>query len=376
MSSRTCPGCGARLADGVERCDLCGTPVGDDLDATSPSEEPGHDDIPEPRPGPVSEDSAADGNGVYCNACGWKNPAGANYCARCGSVLQSAGENPAAPAPGTRRVDKEDVAARSEEGPSDAGERDDGSMARHVALLIGIGVLVVVALYMITVISRQRVEPRAEAAAEAPADVRSAAVIEEYEAIPIGARFAPTVDSFRTVIAARDGAEAHSAWSELVDFLIDIGRIDRAAIEQQRLARQTEQVDAWRRAGNLLYDWMESVNNERKTDVALLTIEAYEKVLQERPDDLDARAGLGWAYQYDPQNPMEAIEQTNRVLEEDPDHLAGNYNRGVFLLRINRVEDAVAQFERVAELAAEDSPYARQARAWIRTIQEQQTASP
>src|SRR5690606_35307888 len=131
---------------------------------------------------------------------------------------------------------------------------------------------------------------------------------------------------------------------------LDIGRIDRAAIEQQRVAQETGGLEDWRRAGDLLFDWMETVTPERRTDVALLTIDAYERVLQQDPGDLDARADLGWAFQYDPQNPMRAIEHTNRVLEEDPDHLAANYNRGVFLLRINRIEDAIAQLERVKQL--------------------------
>jgi tetratricopeptide (TPR) repeat protein len=237
-------------------------------------------------------------------------------------------------------------------------------------------VLVVIALYMITVISKQRVGTNDIDRVAAPADIRSAAVIDEVESIPIGERFAPTVDSLRAVIAAGAGQDAYSTRRELVAYLIDIGRVDRAAIEQQRLAREIGQVNDWRRAGDLLYDWMESVNVERKTDVALLTIDAYERVLEEAPDDLDVRADLGWAYQYDPQNPMEAIQHTNQVLEQEPDHLAANYNRGVFLLRINRIEEAVMQFERVVELADEGSLYTRQARAWIRTIQEQQSAQP
>lgn len=360
MSTVICPECGARLAEGVDRCDLCGAPVG----SGEPADVPVRGDIPEPDAMSASED------GVYCNACGWRNPDGARYCSRCGAELQQVHE---AASPGAKPVDARDVEEATRARPAEDSPDEPGgtqSMGLQVGLLVGLAVLVVVALFMITIISKQRVETEAEAAVQAPADVRSGAVIDEYESIPIGDQFAPVVDSLRDVIAEREGDAAHTARRELVDLMIDIGRVDRAAIEQQRLARQTDEVDDWRRAGNLLFDWMESVNSERKTDVALLTIDAYRNVLEADPNDLDARADLGWAYQYDPQNPMEAIRNTNLVLEQDPDHLAANYNRGVFLLRINRARDAVAQFERVVELADSTSLYARQASAWIRTIEE------
>ncbi len=387
MSSLTCPECGARLAKGAERCDLCGSPV---ADASPLSDEPGNGDIPDPDTSraPTTEGGAGDaaGSGVYCTACGWRNPAAAKFCSRCGTELEqlptpspsdpSRAAGPAAPSSASPPPGTKPAAPDAPGEPGEASSESDpgkSSVGLHVAILVGLSVLVVIALYMITVISKQQADTNAESAVRTPADVRSRAVIEEYEAIPIGDRFAPVVDSLRSVMASAEGSAAYASHRELVEFLADVGRIDRAAIEQQRLARQTDDVDDWRRAGNLLRDWMESVNNERRTDVALIAIEAYENVLDEAPDDLDARADLGWAYQYDPQNPMEAIEQTNLVLEQDPDHLAANFNRGVFLLRINRIDDAVDQFERVGELAEADSPYAQRAASWIRTIREQES---
>lgn len=385
MSNHVCPECGARLTPGTERCDLCGSPLSNEDEAQATPEEVARDDIPDPG-------APAQSHGVYCNACGWENPSGANFCSRCGTALQQV--TPAFGS-GTRPVDAGTVSTSSRSGHDDrsgddeasgsgtsssgqevASPGEDTAMTRHVALLVGLAVLVVVALYLITVVSSQRSDSETATTAEAPADVRSAAVIDEYEAIPIGARYAPVVDSLRAEIGSGEGPQARDAHRELVAFLIDIGRIDRAAIEQQRLARATEGPADWQRAADLLYDWMESVNNDRKTDVALLAIQAFENVLAERPDDLDARARMAWAYQYDPQNPMQAIEQTNTVLEADPDHLAANYNRAVFLLRINRVEEAVAQFERVAELAEDGSIYDQRAEAWLQSVRRQQANAP
>lgn len=249
---------------------------------------------------------------------------------------------------------------------------NDGSLARHVTVLVGLAVLVVVALFMITVISKQRPTPPPDAASAAPAETRAASIIQEHEAIPIGERHQGRVDSLRTIVNSEDEVQSLEARKQLVEFFIEIGRIDRAAIEQMHLADVTQNPGDWKLAGNLFSDWMEMAEPESKPQIALLTIDAYKRVLEQQPDDLEARADLGWAYQYDPQNPMEAIRQTNLVLEEDADHLMANYNKGVFLMRINRLDQALEQFERVKTLAGTESPYYRQADMWIVTIRESQ----
>jgi hypothetical protein len=45
-----------------------------------------------------------------------------------------------------------------------------------------------------------------------------------------------------------------------------------------------------------------------------------------------------------------------------------NYNRAVFLTRINRLDEAKVQFERVKSLSGEGSLYFRRAEAWLDSI--------
>lgn len=409
MDYRICPECGARLSEDAGRCDLCGAAVPgpgepEESEDAGVSDTVQEDSVPSGIPEPSSEQASPEA-GVFCNECGWKNPPNARYCSRCGAKLQAleksgdrdnappasaSGDRTGAPPPppnapaggragGTREGEPAGPASSSFERkearpaaaatPSSSGA-SNGSVTWHVAVLVGLAVLVVVALYMITVVSKQRVAPSADEAVAAPAEARAALAIESFEAIPISDEYRGQVDSLQQVIADAGGQEAVEARGALVDFLIGIGRIDRAAIEQQRLARLADDPAHWKTAGNLLFDWMERVQAERKTEVALLTIDAYKQVLKHDPSDLDARADLGWAYQHDPQNPMEAIRQTNLVLEEDPEHLEANYNKAVFLMRINRLDQAREQFRRVKDIAGSESPYFRQAEMWIETIDE------
>lgn len=381
MKDRSCPECGARQSQGAERCDLCGSPLEvqdgplGDLDARAPSME---DDIPEPST-PVDLGREA----AICDACGATNPPGSNFCSRCGERIQQVGGG-AAGSPSSPRISAPAGAADSA-GPTfppspagsvasspSSGNESQRALTQRVGILIGLAVLVVVALYMVTIVSKQRAPTNGEAAVDAPAETRAASVIQERESVPIGEAYRGRVDSFQVVIEGAGVAESVDTRRQLVNFLVGIGRVDRAAIEQQRLARITDESADWKKAGNLLFDWMEMSEPASKRQVALLAIDAFKRVLEQRPDDLDARADLGWAYQYDPQNPMEAIRQTNLVLEESPEHLTANYNKGVFLLRINRLEDAAKQFERVKSIAGAESPYYRQSQMWIDTIRDSQ----
>lgn len=404
MTERSCPECGARLPLGAERCDLCGSPldasVGDSDTPTEPGSAGGADvtnerdaaggagipadpdlgnDIPEPST-PLGADPAS----VSCTTCDAVNPPEANFCSRCGARLSRPVEGggglpidaqpsspslPAAP-PGRPAAAVSPAGAPVVSSGDDDAHTSQRDLTRHVGILIGLAVLVVVALYLITIISKQPGPATSEAAVAAPAESRAASVIQRHEALPIGEAFRGRFDSLQAVIDEADVAGSVETRRRLVDFLIGIGRVDRAAIEQQRVARITGEAPDWKKAGNLLFDWMEMTEPDSKRMIALLVIDAYKEVLQLEPGDLDARADLGWAYQYDPQNPMEAIRQTNLVLEESPEHITANYNKGVFLMRINRLDDAADQFERVKKIAGSESPYHRQAQMWIDTIRD------
>ena len=348
MSVPVCPGCGAKLAAGAERCDLCGSPISAGIGLETPP--------PSVSDAPASPLSSAED--AFCNQCGWKNPLGARFCSQCGSALQvtpsGTTKSPSMPP---------DVASNAE-----VHGAESSSISRHVALLVGLAVLVVVALYLVTVVSKQRIPADATASTEAPADVRSAPVIDSHEALPIDPVFASMVDSLEMAAGNADGEAAHEARRTLSDYFLKIGRVDRAAIEQRRIATGSETLADWHRAADLFFDWMEITEDEEKTDIALLTIDALKNVLEKDADNIDARAKLGWAYQFDPSNPMEAIQQTNKALEQDPDHLMANYNRAVFLTRINRLDEATAQFERVKGLSEAGSLYFRRAEGWLESI--------
>ena len=67
---------------------------------------------------------------------------------------------------------------------------------------------------------------------------------------------------------------------------------------------------------------------------------------------------------------MMAIQETNRVLEQDSLHIQANFNRGVMLANINRIDQAVDQFEKVKRIIGDESnPIYQRADQAIESVQ-------
>jgi tetratricopeptide (TPR) repeat protein len=137
-------------------------------------------------------------------------------------------------------------------------------------------------------------------------------------------------------------------------------------------------VEDRRRAANLLYKWMRQVEQQgdraKVADVARHVAEAYAAVVEQRPQDLDARTRMGEAYLLT-NNPMRGIRAINQVLEDDSTFVPARFQKGLALLQINRLDQAVRQFERVMEYASQDDPFYRQARRAIEVIRKRTESS-
>jgi tetratricopeptide (TPR) repeat protein len=79
-------------------------------------------------------------------------------------------------------------------------------------------------------------------------------------------------------------------------------------------------------------------------------LQELERTVAERPNDLDARVRLAYAYQQNSLN-REALKQYRQVLSADPNNLAALYNTGVIQLQTGKKGAAEKSLTRVLELA-------------------------
>ena len=381
--NKTCLECGARLAVEAEQCDLCGSPVESaeamaaaaqaEMTAEPLTPSPDEEAADHPLAFPPPSDRLAVPKQVYCNQCGWQNPVGARYCSMCGTPLQEVDPSrlPAAPPPATvpAKASIPHVPVETSEDASAAAARDaqakveHRAVSRQVGIIVGAGVLLVVALFLVTAVSKTRpVAPPAQAAQTTPSGVEPGALP------PLASQIAGQAEALEAEIAPLSGEARIAKQRELIALLFDAGRLDRAALEQQKIAQATETPNDWKRAGDLFYDWMDPLEGAEKAQVAGQVIDAYQRVLAVDPDNIDVRTDLATAY-LSSNNPMQGVAEIKRVLAVDPNHLHARFNYGIMLAMIGRSELAIEQFERVKGLVDETSSYSQQADDAIRAIQ-------
>lgn len=410
-NQQTCPSCGARIPDEMDRCELCGTPADTASEPSGDVEEElpdgGSKDVSR-TPGTASDREQEGGRPVFCNQCGWENPGGARYCSQCGSELQdlepeTRGARPVSadlPA-GEDRDPDEDKESEEETAPEDeSGEQV--AMGRQIGLVVGGALVVILIFFGVTQWSAQYEwsseseggTPESQAAAQgrtppsaaggqrpmsggnsqgrgAPTDLR---VLVEQSGDSLAGSMAEQVDSLEALVEKASGTEKRQRQAELVNLLIGAGQPGRAAIVQREIAEATGTVEARRRMADLLYRWMQKFQQQGQRqqvfEVARHAAEAYAAVSKERPDDLDARTRMGESYLLT-NNPMRGIQAINKVLEDDSTFVPARFQKGLALLQINRVDQAIQQFEKVRQFAEEGSPFYRQADRALRVIEEQ-----
>lgn len=410
MSSElgTCPGCGARVEPDDERCDLCGTPV----EANEASAESDDDSSGDQEPA-GEMDSRADQRSieeggvdhVYCYQCGWENPVEANYCSQCGQQLQDV--DAGSEGPEVRSVDADlpqgSSSAEDVDGDAVPGREEGADVGKRVLGVVGVAVLLVVGFFFVTQWSQQRqwtdespgegsssameqssrsptgdqqatgeggrsATPRSS---EGPADLRG--LVDDLSG-PIDGPVADRIDSVRTRMERAQGDEKRELQVELVQLYTGAGAPGWAALVQSRIADETETPEDRRRAADLLYRWMQQVGEQGGREgiegVARHVATAYETVVRRRPDDLDARTRMGEAYLLT-NEPMKGIQEINSVLEDDSTFVPARFQKGLALLQIGRLEEAIREFEQVKQYANREEPFYQQAERAIEVIREQ-----
>ena len=422
-STRPCPSCGARVPASSDRCDLCGTvvddpdPAGTAEDTEAESSEPEAsrpEEVPSGEEAP-SGSQAADGQdepSVFCNQCGWENPPGARYCSQCGEALQDL-SGVSAP-DGTRPVTADlptSASAETSDEPSEpdassAPDEEERAMGRQIAMLVGGALVLVVGLFFATQWSAQYewgggeagTAPSSSAGNEAAASGAAGGtppmqsggttggdeltdlqtLLEEAGTSSVGGAMAGQIDSLETAIEQASGSDKRAAQAELVNLLIGMGQPGRAAVVQNDIADATGAADAQRRAADLLYRWMQQLQGEEQRQqvlkVARHAARAYRTVVDQRPDDLDARTRMGEAYLLT-NRPMRGIKAINAVLDDDSTFVPARFQKGLALLQINRLDQATTEFEQVKEFAEEGSPFTRQADQALKIIEKQRRQS-
>jgi tetratricopeptide (TPR) repeat protein len=244
-----------------------------------------------------------------------------------------------------------------------AAARPDSDPGKRALLLVGAGVLAVLVLFFITQLSRDEAPPEQPAnTAATPAPATAPAELSDE----VRAEAATLEDA---IAAATTDEERLERQEQLAGLYIQAEAFDRAAEVQEDIAEARGTALAWADAGSLFLAHMLRTQGPDRATYAQRAAQNYERSLELDPEDLDVKTDLATAYLNDATNPMRAVEVVKEVLEENPDHVRANFNYGLMLAQINRVDQAQEQFEKVVSLTEPGDPVHQRAEQELARMQ-------
>ncbi len=184
----------------------------------------------------------------------------------------------------------------------------------------------------------------------------------------IGAALATRITDLETQLKnASNDADKLSLQKQLAKQWDDDNQPAPSAFYYQEVARKENTFDNWMNAGSHFNDAYKSTKDTAVRPAFIENaIEAYKNAVKLKPEDLDAKTGLGIAYVNqtslgiaDPNGgmPMQGIMLLLDVVKKDPNNRNANLNLGLFAMKSGQFEKAVARFKTLIAQKAEVEPY-------------------
>jgi tetratricopeptide (TPR) repeat protein len=184
----------------------------------------------------------------------------------------------------------------------------------------------------------------------------------------IGAALAATINDLEGQLKkATTGADKLSLQKKLAKQWDDDNQPAPAAFYYQAIARKENSFDDWMSAGNRFNDAYKGTQDTSVQPAFVQNaIEAFKNAVKQKPENLDAKTGLGVAYVNqtssgiaDPNggSPMQGIMLLLDVVKQDPNNRSANLNLGLFAMKSGQFDKAVNRFKTMIAQKPEVEPY-------------------
>lgn len=139
----------------------------------------------------------------------------------------------------------------------------------------------------------------------------------------------------------------------------DVNQPGPAAFYYLDLARHDNDFDSWLNAGNRFNDAYKFTQDTNVQPAYIANaVEAFEHANKLKPNNLDAKTGLGVAYvNGGAPSPMQGIGLLLDVVKQDPNNRSANINLGQFAMKSGQYDKAVQRFKTVIAQKPEVEAY-------------------
>lgn len=184
----------------------------------------------------------------------------------------------------------------------------------------------------------------------------------------IGAALAATINDLENQLKnTTDDVDKLKLQKQLARQWDDDNQPAPAAFYYQAVARKENTFDDWSTAGSRFNDAYKTTQDTAVQPAFVENaIEAYKNATKLKPDNLDAKTGLGIAYvnqtslgiaDADGGSPMQGIVLLLDVVKQDPKNRNANLNLGLFAMKSGQFDKAVTRFKTIIAQKAEVEPY-------------------
>jgi tetratricopeptide (TPR) repeat protein len=184
----------------------------------------------------------------------------------------------------------------------------------------------------------------------------------------IGAALATTINDLEGQLKnASNDADKLDLQKKLAKQWDDDNQPAPSAFYYQAVARKENTFENWMNAGNHFNEAYKTTQDTAVQPAFVQNaIEAYRNAVKLRPDDLDAKTGLGVAYvnqtslgitDPDGGSPMQGIMILLDVVKKDPNNRSANLNLGLFAMKSGQFDKAVTRFKNMIAQKPEVEPY-------------------
>lgn len=138
--------------------------------------------------------------------------------------------------------------------------------------------------------------------------------------------------------------------NSLIEGFAAANQYDSAARYAEELASVETTVAHLRKAADLYYEaFTYAMDAEKTARMGEKARYFYEKVMEQDPSDLDAKAKMAMTY-VSSSTPMQGIQMLREVLEEDGNNELAIYNLGLLSMQSQQYDKAIDRFEKLTTL--------------------------
>lgn len=157
------------------------------------------------------------------------------------------------------------------------------------------------------------------------------------------------ITSLENQFAGASGPDKLNFARQLARKWEDVNQPAPEAFYYEQIAQSENSFSDWLKAGDLFSSAYQSTQDSlMQPGLVAKAVGAYQKALELKPDNLDAKTGLGVAYvNGGAASPMQGIGLLLDVVKQDPNNVKANMSLGLFSIKSGQFDKAVNRFQKV-----------------------------